>query len=215
MKSLKPITTFVAIASVAAVLASKASAQALISDFNTVNPMAIAIGDGSWAGDVTQEGGHQTVGLTTALQSGGGAATFAPIDLGSSTELALTASRIAGDNNGVFRIILESAAGFATRWDFTPSLFPSEDVNTANTGNFGTVTLNVSDGVQVGSSGPADLHAVTVFAVTGDGTATTFQGRFENLSAVPEPAFYALVTGLGLVGFAFYRRFACKAPAAV
>ncbi|MEO8427307.1 MAG: hypothetical protein ABI651_09375 [Verrucomicrobiota bacterium] len=191
-------------------LVSKTSAQVTISDFDTVRPMTdLTIGDSSWSspGDTITEAGHQTVGLFTASQAGGGAASFGALNLGANTSLALTASKIDGVSGGVFRVILASGLGFNSTWDFNPSSFPSQSsANTANTGNFGTIELNLAAPDAIGSTGPADLAAITSFTMTGNSGTSIFEARFDNLAAVPEPHPFALVIGVGLLGFGAYKR---------
>jgi len=192
-------------------LVSKASAQVTISDFDTVRPMTdLTIGDSSWSfpGDTVTEAGHQTVGLFNASQAGGGANSFGALNLGANTSLVLTASRLDGISIGVFRVILASSPGFNSTWDFAPNSFPTQSsANTANTGNFATAALNLGSPDATGSSGPANLGAITSFTITGNGSGTSvFAARFDNLAAVPEPHQYAVVMGIGLLCFSVYRR---------
>jgi hypothetical protein len=86
-------------------------------------------------------------------------------------------------------------------------LFAIGSVN--ETGTFGNVSIG---GSAVGSSGGLNITGTDWTANLTDTLASTWSLSFNNASgdltiaAIPEPSTYAALAGLGMLGFAFYRR---------
>lgn len=206
-----------------------AQAQVVISDFtsiNTVTPFNLsglagdftANADGSWIGNVGSTSYGQLVfnnGTQPDHDGGAMSSPFAAVNLTGYTGLALTARRGGSEAGASWLVWLMDAENDANVYAFPTASFSSGGT---------TVTLplgvpNLTWNVDGAGDGVVNMAAITRLMVSGNSVLSGGNGTtaihvgFDELSAVPEPEHYAMLMGLGLVGFAFYRRFS-KAQAA-
>lgn len=178
-------------------LCLNSSADVLLSDFND-GDLSGTFSD-SWSLALVSNGSFASIGSPATDFGNYRSSNFTAIDITGNANITITAKLDVGNTATGFTVNLISGGGDA----FASAFF---DASLFNTDSFTTVTMNWING---GSFNPASLRA---WQITGGAPASTdgisFRMSFDNLSvsAVPEPASYAVIVGAMSLGLVSLRR---------
>jgi hypothetical protein len=166
-----------------------------LSDFN--NGDLTGIFSNTWSGSLTQNGTFATISGPATDFGDYKSPTFTAIDITGQTNVTVRAKLEAGNTSTGFTVNLISGPGSAVASAYF-------DATLFNSTNFTTASITWVNGGIFNSS---NLRAWQITG--GSPTSTTnFRISYDNLStsAIPEPATYAALFGLGGLGLAAFRR---------